>query len=100
MQVGLLRHFAPQPGRDLRHGEVLLQAVIEHGERGLKIRGGEQRQRRAMEFFADLVVLGAVGDELAKPRFELVVFSRSVRICRSAMESRGPRAGAARRSPR
>ena len=58
-QVRLLGNLAPQPQRDLRTLEVLLQAVVEHGQRRLEIVARKQRQRRAVQLFADLVILAA-----------------------------------------
>ncbi len=91
----------PQAHRDLRHAEVFLQAVRQHGQRRFEIGCGEQRERRAMQLFADRVVLGAVRISSRELLLELVCsVAQRERSGARRSESRGRRADAGRRSAR
>src|SRR5882672_3558152 len=71
-QIDGRRGLRPQAHRDLRHPEILSEAVGQYRQRRLEIGRGEQRECRAVQLLADLVVLGAVADQLAKPLLEVV----------------------------
>ena len=83
---------APRPtaaSRPAARRNPRVEAVVQHGERRLEVRRGEQRERRAVQLFADRVVLVAVrGSARAACARARALLSRSARIWRSAMRNR------------
>ena len=89
-QLRLLGGLAPTAAsRPAARRKSSLQAVVQHGQRRLEIRRGEQRERRAMQLFADCVVFACrSGSARAAGARARAFFSRSVTIWRSAIGNR------------
>src|ERR1700688_1822363 len=58
-EIRLLRNLAPPAQSDVAHVEIILEAVIENAQGRFKVRGGKKRQLRAVQLFADAVILTA-----------------------------------------
>src|SRR5450631_1830459 len=72
-QVRLFRDLAPQAQSDVQNVEIILEAVIENAQGRFEVRGGKKSQRRAVQLFADAVVLTAELYQFPQLGFELAV---------------------------
>ena len=57
----------------MQHLEIILEALIENAQGRFEVRGGKERQRRAVQLFADAVVLTAELYQFPQLGFELAV---------------------------